>query len=578
MSLKILASYIDGTSKEIKDAELIAALADLSPGTVSYVTQGMIDKKLTPTKILSFMVPIVKDSYGLALVALSLRLGANPNVYVPLPEVGDIHILGVASRFKDKYDPKIYIMLLSILISFGSKASSPLFNQSSSLLKDKPVSAISVSDFNLNNGYGDELMELSKDGALNNLNPQVRTQIAMFTDKVDLISSPIMESDIELAILSQSKNVISTYIQGHKTSDGTLMKLYDLVFKYYAANVPPELLKIRVYPYYYQVNHLILKMKEVSNLGYQTLLLQLTGILKALVIAGTDLDPYQLVMLKTISPNIAKVITDAYSVPYWKKACEYPSRADANQRLIQLAKALQYNGGSSSQEVCTFIKNLSEADQHKIVQSAVTRQKERIAIMNSSPSDYINSKPSGICYNTNVSGDEIYEYSDLDLITYKDSHGNIYCFTRDLFPILLQDKINPYTKESLPPSFLDSLAKQQAILLNLGMQGPPETLGHSLKRLHANDEITETIDNAYIEDFLKLGRLNGLSDEALLSLKPPLTTTYLNNLGYNVVMDPLVPRHQYITFVRTFMEDLKESGNPAKAQTFFEYVRLVGTQ
>jgi hypothetical protein len=140
-----------------------------------------------------------------------------------------------------------------------------------------------------------------------------------------------------------------------------------------------------------------------------------------------------------------------------------------------------------------------------------------------------------------------------------------------LFPILLQDKINPYTKEPLPSSFLEALAKQQAILTNLGMQGPPETLGHSLKRLHANDEITDAIDNSYIEDFLKLGRLNGLNDEALLSLAPPLTTTMLNNLGYNVIMEPLVPKHQYVTFVRTFMEDYKET---ARAQAFFEYLKI----
>lgn len=571
MSLSNLAKYIDGTSKEYKIEELAILFNDLNPEIVSYVTQGMIDKKLPPTKVLSGIIPLVKDSYGITLVALSLRLGANSNVYIQVPEIGDIHVLGLVSRLKDRYDPKVFIILVAILLSFGSKASSPLFNQSSSLLKDKPVSGISVADFNYNNGYGDELMELSKDGALNNINPQVRTEIAMFTDKVELIGSYITDADIELAILAQSKNIISAYVQNHKASDGNLMKLYDLVIKYYAANVPTELLKVRTYPHYYQVNHLILKMKDMANQGYQTLLMQLTGILKTLVIAGMDIDPYQLVILKTISPNIAKVITDAYAVPYWKKACEYSSRADANQRLIQLAKALQYNGGNTSQEVCTFIKKVSESDQQRILQSAVTRQKERIAILNSSPSDFINSKPSGVCHNATISGDEIYEYSDLDLITYKDSHGNIYCFTRDLFPILLQDKINPYTKEPLPSSFLEALAKQQAILTNLGMQGPPETLGHSLKRLHANDEITDAIDNSYIEDFLKLGRLNGLNDEALLSLAPPLTTTMLNNLGYNVIMEPLVPKHQYVTFVRTFMEDYKET---ARAQAFFEYLKI----
>jgi len=571
-----LAKFIDGTlPKEPTDAEIKQVIGDLNPEMVSYLVQGMIDKKLPSTKIMSFSIELCANPFGLALISIALRLGANANVYIQAPELGDVHVLGFVARNKSRYDPKIYIIILSLLILYGSKVNSPIFNQSTTLIKDVPVSAISVADWYYNNGYGNELIDLGSEGLFLTMNSQIRSDLAALTDKVELLSNPTLDN-IELAILAQAKNMVSKFIYMHHNSEGDLRKLYDWTFKYYASNIPTELLKSRVYPHYYQINNLLLKMKVVANLQYQTLLLQLVGVLKNLVIAGVDLDVYQFTILKTISPNIAKTIGDAYASPYWKKSCEISNaKGDASQRLLQLAKALQYDGGVGINEVCSFIKKVSDTDQQKILVGAIVRQKERISVNNSSPGDYINNKPIGVCYNAAVSGDEIYEYSDFDLATYKDNEGHIYCFTRDLFPILLQEKVNPYSKQPLPPSFIESLARQQQMLMNLGMMGPPETLGSGLKRLGAPDVISNDIDISYKNEFLALGRKYGINDEVLLSIAPPVTTTLLSNLGYETDMSGLIPEHQYVTFVRTFMDELRQ--NPSKAQPFFDYLRIVYT-
>lgn len=584
--------YVEGKKDKLDYSTI--GIQDLNPEKFSYIVQGMIDKKIQTTKILEMIVIVCKDSYGLALTAICLRLGANPNVYVPIQGTGEVHILGVVSKNKNNYDPKIFLLLLTTLIHYGSNPAMPVFNQSQALLQDKPLSSQSVVDWYISNGYGTELAQLTQDKTFTALAPQLRKEMIILTDNADLYKSLVTQSgtgsigleDMELAILAQSKNITTQFIF-FNASNPSLYVLYDWVIKYYATSIPIELVKARCYPYYYQVNHIILKMQLCAKGGYtstggstnppgfsyQVLLLQLVSILKTLVISGIDIDLYQFTMIKLVNDSIAKIIMDAYDVPYWKKSCSIPS-GQPTTRLIQLARVLQYQGGDSKQEICSFIKNVSESDQTKIVGSAVNRQKERIAIMNSSPSDFVSGRPTGVCYNTMLSGDEIYEYADMDIASYKDQHGHIYCFTRDLFPNLLETKTNPYTREPLPPTFLEALTRQYALLQTLGVQGPPETLGVGLKRLMAPDQINNDLDNQIIMRFNAEARKNMVPESALQrsSLVPPITTTVLQNFGHTVIMEGLTPDHQYVTFVRTFMDDYQR--DPSKGAKFFEFMRI----
>lgn len=562
-----IPQYIDGDVAQVSDDEIKKALSTLNPEIISYIVQGLIDKKLSATKILTMAIETTTNSFGLAIISIALKLGANPNVYTNVAGLGNVHILGAVAKNKTKYEPKIYVIILALLVTFGAKSNLPMFNQSESLVKDTPVSGISVADWYYNNGYGSELIDITQEGIKN---VEIRKDIAALTDKME---SDLPLTKVELAIMAQSKGIVSKFIYTHRSSEGDLRPLYDWVFKYYATSLPAELLKARVYPHYYQINHLIIKMKHVSNQGYKTLLLQLASILKVLVAAGVDLDLYQLTLLKSFAPNIAKMIEDTYKTPYWKKACSYQGDNVAGQRLLQLARALQYNGGTSTSEVCTFIKKVSEADQQSLIKAAVDRQKERISVNNSTISEFVASRPTNVCYNATISGEEIYEYSDFDIASYRDSEGHIYCFTRDMFPVLLQEKKNPYTKQALPPSFIESLVKQQDMLNNLGMMGAPETLGSGLRRLSAPDVINNDIDTQYINEFHALGRKHGLTDDYLNNIPQATIQTLLNNMGYNVNVEGLTNEHKHITYVRTFMEDLKR--NPVKITPFFEYLRLV---
>lgn len=570
--------YVEGKKDKLDYSTI--GIQDLNPEKFSYIVQGMIDKKIQTTKILEMIVLVCKDSYGLSLTAICLRLGANPNVYIPIQGTGEVHIIGAISKNKDHYDPRIFILLIAVLIHYGSNPGMPIFNQSQALLQDKPLSSQSVVDWYISNGYGSEMAQLTNDKTFATLAPQLRKDMIILTDNGDLYKSLVSQSgigsvtleDMELAILAQSRNITTQFIF-FNANNPSLYVLYDWVIKYYATSIPIELVKARCYPYYYQVNHIILKMQLCAKSGYQVLLLQLVSILKTLIIAGIDIDLYQFVMIKLISDSIAQIIAEAYQVPYWKKTCSSPEGLPSN-RLIQLANVLQYTGGDSKKEICSFIKTVSEADESKLIDSTVNRQKEKIAITNSSPTDFVSGRPTGVCYNTQMSGDLIYQYADFDIASYRDQHGHIYCFTRDLYPNLLEKKINPYTNEPLPATFLVDLSRQYTLVQSLGLSGPPEALGVGLKRLVAPDEINNHLDEEIVARFNAEARRNMVPESALQksALSPPITTTLLKNFGHNVVMDGLTPDHQYVTFVRTFMDDYQK--DPSRGAKFFEYMRI----
>src|SRR5438105_1135115 len=96
LALRDLQKIILGNRKEPLSAIEIRNLFSYptSPETILYIITALNQQKLDPHTALIQAIAHATKKEDLVPIALALRYGADPNLYVNAPNIGDIHILG----------------------------------------------------------------------------------------------------------------------------------------------------------------------------------------------------------------------------------------------------------------------------------------------------------------------------------------------------------------------------------------------------------------------------------------------------------------------------------------------------
>lgn len=184
-----------------------------------------------------------------------------------------------------------------------------------------------------------------------------------------------------------------------------------------------------------------------------------------------DTRQYQMLSLEA-SVQLIEEIREDYRAPEWKKLCRKSTLRSgfANKRLRQIAFDLNIDFGLNSGEICDKLEKINNIDRVAYLNSAIERQKERIARSLLESGEVTENKIERT--RCNVKSTLIknpYAYNDGKVAFYVEG-GELYCFTSDLFESLLASKKNPYTGSSLPDSFLETLKSQVRILEFLGLK------------------------------------------------------------------------------------------------------------
>jgi hypothetical protein len=184
-----------------------------------------------------------------------------------------------------------------------------------------------------------------------------------------------------------------------------------------------------------------------------------------------DTRQYQMLSLEA-SVQLIEEIREDYRAPEWKKLCRKSTLRSgfANKRLRQIAFDLNIDFGLNSGEICDKLEKINNIDRVAYLNSAIERQKERIArSLLDSGEVTENTIERTRCNVKSTLIKNPYAYNDGKVAFYVEG-GELYCFTSDLFESLLASKKNPYTGSSLPDSFLETLKSQVRILEFLGLK------------------------------------------------------------------------------------------------------------
>lgn len=561
-----------------------------TPEVTVIFLKALEQDSVDPTIALVQAVANLTRKEQLILISICLRYGADVNTYVDIPKIGTAHLLGFSYlRLKDVLAPGLFNMLISLLVLTGSRASHSMFNIETRGAKvrgyigpnrnlSKTSAKLSVKDWLLGHGYKVDIIEKAEKRTL----PEdVLREIGILLSRTDLIMSKLDDQDLEEAIASHSDVIVESnvdsdlkrpYVMDHKTLIESIL--------YINSNVFVMLVERGILPSYVAMNQILMKMRDYYRNGWTVPFIELERMLMTSISHGYLLDREQLTIASTFGKENYQALLKAYEEPYWKKVCRSSSQ-EIPQTFKILAVGLGLDPESSKKSICENIEEISQANPERLKEALVLKKRERLASELGKINEFITSGENGpmfMCHNKSLLSVDVEDVAEIDVDSYRDDQGKIWCFTSDMFLDLLESRVNPYTTNPLPQGFLDKLNLHVKKLSQLGLDRLGRdliTFSASLKKLTEADKVTNEETDRIIDAFMRIAQMYGLNSDSLQDLDRSRMEQVLRLMGINISLKQLTINHSFITFVRILMYRIKDDVNsPNSTKAIFSHIKL----
>jgi len=575
--LKDLQEIILGKREKALTDEEIDSLLNMktTPEKILSLIKALNNKKIDPEKMLITSIVNANIKEDLIPIALALRYGVDPNIYIPTSGIGTIHILGFVyiklgssafnSRLCDLNNSLLLNSILMLLKFSGSNPLLPIFKceeKNNSLFSTIPGK--NVISWLCESGYNSILTNL--DCNFSNVKDECATMISVFLDSLNLIKNSPKLNEI---ILAHSYIVLDKFSENFDINEGLRLSI-----KMLNLNSFEKFINLGGNLNYYQVVNILIRMKKYKENKDLISLSQLFNMLMYAIERGTSLDEYQFKYLEEIEMDLGKKILQVYKEPFWKKNCKI-LKGETSLEMKKLAYSLNLNPESSKKIMCEEISKIVAADINEVKKSVILRQEKRVTATLSNYLNFINEEPKIIIRNRSLV-ENLYDYPDNDIVFYKDIDNVSWLFTRNVFSELLENGKNPYTNQSLPILLKDEMEKRNSYYINT--LGSYDTkiipISKILDNLNKEDKISNDETERKIKNFFKLGEIDSnifdkISKEELSNILKELISEKKED---EIELKELGKEFSFATFAITVENYL--SKNPLLTMDFFSNLKM----
>lgn len=523
------AAVAGGTN--VLSTDDIATIFKLPPDPVTVTTLvRILDPRVFPGAVNSTdwiigSIPYLRLPDQLIYIALGFRAGADPNGYVEVAGYGCIHLLGyVLLKLRDVIGPDLVTELFILCLEAGSNPGYAAFKNFSvqPLANYEPQTInISIKEWLFRSGYElpvgydpqEALFLLNKKS---NLSISPDRIIRNHTDFKYPLTTDTLDLSVSYINLAQFKQHVTTGI----------------------------------IPKYIVTNKIILKLVECWKNQLVIPYALLIEMMTLAVTYGAALDVEQFSLIRTVQQGeVATQLEKLYATPYWRKTCRVVG-ATASKRLITQAAQLGITTPDSTKEyLCEQLKTVADGDYSKIIESAIKRQKTRLALEHSVITDYdVATTESGVCMISKGTLLNPYEYADTAIASYSDQ-GKVYCFVAPNFEDLVADKLNPYTNKPLPATFVAKISNQLEIIKKLKIRASDfKSIPETLTQLDQPDKITNETSLQTATTIEHIMELHGVKPDKLKAVSKDKWMSILDPTGSaGLELTKLATTHAYFT-------------------------------
>ena len=540
-----------------------------TPESILYIITALNTKKIDPNTTLIQGISNSNKKEDLVPIALALRYGADPNLYVNAPNIGDIHILGYVYLTLSKKDLALLNSVIIMLIAMGSNPHLPVFDSKGGVVRDEfslvePIRGQSVIGWLDDQGFNTIIHQIENQD-YSEVDNTFMTMIATFLDRNDLL-----EQDPRLDEVIGSHSTIIFYKHSQKANKD---KGLELARDYLNLTAFEFFIDQGAIPDYGEINDLVLLIETYKKIGDLISLGQIRQMLLYSISRGILIDTYQLDMIKNIDKTTYDKVNAEYSVPYWKKVCQ-TMKGLVPDRLKLLAYRLNLYPESSKDTLCYQIKKILQSDPIQVKKSVIERQKSRVDSMMAYINEFVDgSPPSLVCSNQSVLKNDIYDYPDVDIAFYKDDQDSLWCFSSNNFVKIMEQKKNPYTVQVFPEDFLSRVSNQIDFITKYrSIDDLPVAISETLDNIIKPDVINNEYTDKYSKLFEETMALNGITEWNIDKLSSDdMETILLNNFNVQTDLTSLSNKDHIVKtfYIISYQELLK---NPDLNNSFFEQI------
>lgn len=547
-----------------------------TPESILYIITALNRKKIDPNTTLVQGIANATKKQDLVPIALALRYGADPNLYVNAPNVGDIHILGYTYLALSKKDLAVLNSVIIMLMAMGSDQNRLIFDVKGGVIRDEyslvePIEGQSVIEWLEDQGY-DTIIPQIKGQNYESVDPVFMTMLATFLDRVDLVP-PENTSVLDEVVGAHSVDVFKAYVETYNADAGLRVSRDYLNLTTYESFTD-----LGAMLNYGEINDLILSVGKYKELGDYISMGQVREMLIFSISRGAVLDEYQMNLIQETDTRLYEMVKVAYEQPYWIKACA-TCKGPADDKLKLLAYRLNLYPEAPKDTLCCQIKSITKADPELVKVSAIKRQATRI----SSDVSYINQFDDGCnpppiqCSNRSLITDNVYDFPDVDIAYYRDYQNALWCFTSNNFTKMTEKKVNPYTTEEFPLYFIEDVErKTQFISTYRPIDDMPVPISETIDSLSQPDSPDNTLTERHVKGFEQM-----LSERNIVNWNIENLTTddmqIILSETFNITLNltDLTREHAEKTFFVVSYEELRL--RPESADSFFQQIEEKST-
>ena len=510
-----------------------------TPESILYIITALNKDKIDTNTVLVQSITNSVTQDDLIPIALSLRYDADPNLYVKVPNIGNIHILAYVYMALSSKGNAILNSSVIMLTAMGSNPNNLVFETKSCAPRDEyslvePIKGQTVLDWLEDQGY-DTILYQIKGRNYDDVEDTFMTTLGTYLDRSDLLKSLPNPDEVIQAHTNNIKLDVNSY-------DGLKLSV-----KYLNLTTYEEYVDAGAELTYSDTNDIITSINKYTELGDIISKTQSKNMFIYSLARGLELDSCQASM---IDKNLLCKIKGIFFQPYWLKACVV-LKGKVNNKLQLLAYQLNINPEISKDVLCHRIKNIMKSDPCLIKYSIIERQKSRIR----SDVAYINEfgdldcplPPDIECLNNSLV-ENLYDYPDSDIAYYRDFQDTLWCFTSNNYIKMLDRNVNPYTNVPFPKSFTVKVQKQlDYISLYRDIEEDAIPMSTIIDSMYLEDEPNDLMTNRYVKSFKTLLAENQIVNIDKISSND-LETVLLEQFGIITNLTDLSRSHALKTF------------------------------
>jgi hypothetical protein len=546
------------TTKKVSNEELYNMLLQhkADPQLVLVWRRGLEDKIIDPNDAIIQAIKAAKTPRYLLLIALALRYGASANGYVKEGSM-NIHILAyvyytiltpevLRKETVTESQQRFLVNIITIMLLVSET------NLQSPVFKPEPGKqlSISVEKWLADNGY------VNLEGQRYNSNrtiilDDVRTDrlnaVAILLNKAEYIRGSLTENDYIIAVqsLSPMVNVIPFPKKCYNGDNEGLWYAFD---NFYSEAFIITIEKCNCMPSYLLMAVMLSTALQYSahgkKVGDEVVVQEITRMILATLARGYVVDTSEATAMSLLGPEFLAAVAKVYNKPSWVKSMEM-SKNDIQKGvpldILLLAYTLGVNGRMYEQ-----FQLLSQDDPNVVISTLRNRQKQLMALRLAYPSDLVTGN---LTITTTNDTPDIFDYGEYDLVYYRDQEGNIYSYTSTIFPMLLDNGLNPNTHQPLPQALLLEIKYKLAALHRTdNVFFTPLKISDAVKELRSDDNISkargEAVSDKLLNNYLQKGSANGIPETVLNRIDSKKLNSILKVLGFqNIEFTEITPRY-----------------------------------